>query len=484
MATLSKGFVYMASTEVVVMFSNYFIHFFLARYLGTEGYGLFGVLMSLYLINRAFLNTGIPRAVTKFVSESNVLTHSFYITVLKLQFFLATLFTLLYLFLAPFLAFLLHDSSLTNPIRFLGLMVIPLSLLALYTSGYMNGLRVFKEQAIISLTLPIFRFVLVFLFVFLGMGIFGVLLGYFLSVICCLILFFIIWKNPVQKIDLKESERSILQKVFLFSLPITISSLAFISIRNMNVLFVKSILDDNVSAGLYTAATTLSNIPFLLFMYLPFVLMPSISRSIAMNNLVLTQKHIKQSLRWLLLLMLPVIALMAATSDKLLLFFYSSSFTSAEGVLRLLILSVAFLLVYGTLCSIITGSGKPKVEMGITLFLLILMVILNLLFIPRYGLVGAGYSSVITTFIGMVAGGVYVLYTFKVLLDFFSMTKILFSSSLVYYFSSLWHFTGFHLLFTYVLMLFFYVSVLFLIGELTRNDFHFFYSIFSKKKEP
>ncbi len=468
--SLSKGFVYMASTEVVVMFSNYFIHIILARYLGIEAYGVFGVLMSLYLINRSFLNTGIPRTVTKFVSESTVLTHSFYVAVLKLQLFLATLFTLLYLVLAPALASWLHDSSLVNLIRFLGVMVIPLALLALYTSGYMNGLRIFKEQAIISLALPIFRVVLVLLFVFLGMGIFGALLGYFLSVICCLILFFIIWKNPVQQIDSIESENSIFRKVFLFSLPITVSSLAFISIRNVNVLFVKSILNDNVSAGLYTAATTLSNIPFLLFMYLPFVLMPSVSRSIATQNLILTQKYIKQSLRWLMLLMFPVIALMAATSDQLLLFFYSSSFILAGAVLRLLVLSVAFLLVYGTLGSIIIGSGKPKVEMGITLFLLGVMILLNLYLIPRYGLVGAGYSSAITTFIGMIIGGVYVYQTFDVLVDFGSTIKIVLCSWLIYSLATLWHLTGFYVIITYGLMLSFYVCVLWLFKEIRMED--------------
>lgn len=469
-SSLSKGFVSMASTEVVVMFSNYFIHIFLARYLGTEAYGIFGVLMSLYLINRAFLNTGIPRTVTKFISESNVLTYSFYITVLKLQLALATLFTLFYLLLAPYIASLLHDSSLVSMIRFLGVMIIPLALLALYTSGYMNGLRVFREQAIISFSLPIFRLVFVFLFVFLGLGMFGALLGYFLSVVCCLILFFIIWKNPVQPVEQKEDEKYIFKKVLLFSLPLTIGALAGISIRNMNVLFVKAILIDNTLTGLYTAATTLSNIPFLLFMYLPFVLMPSISRSIAAQNKVLTQKYIKQSLRWLLLLMLPVIGLMAATSEELLRLFYSSSFSSAGGVLRLLVLSVAFLVIYSTLGSIITGGGKPKVEMGMTIFLLGLMILLNLYFIPHYGLLGAGYSLVITTFVGMVMAGVYVYQKFGVLVNVMSTVKIVVSSAMIYFLSSLWHFKGVYLGITYGLMLFFYICVLWVLKEVRRED--------------
>jgi len=469
-SSLSKGFVSMASTEVVVMFSNYFIHIFLARYLGIEAYGIFGVLMSLYLINRAFLNTGIPRTVTKFISESNVLTHSFYVAVLKLQLFLATVVTVLYLLLAPYVASWLHDSSLVGMIRFVGLMIIPLALLALYTSGYMNGLRVFREQAIISFSLPIFRLVFVFLFVFLGLGLFGALLGYFLSVVCCLILFFIIWKNPVQYVEQKEDNKSILKKVFLFSLPLTLSALAGISIRNMNVLFVKAMLIDNTLTGLYTAATTLSNIPFLLFMYLPFVLMPSISRSIAIQNKVLTQKYIKQSLRWLLLLMLPIIGLMAATSEELLRLFYSSSFSSAAGVLRLLVFSVTFLVIYSTLGSIITGSGKPKVEMGMTIFLLGLMILLNLYFIPHYGLLGAGYSSVITTFVGMVVAGVYVYEKFGVLVNLMSTVKIVVSSVMVYYLASLWHFKGVYLGITYGLMLLFYICMLWLFKEIKKED--------------
>ncbi len=479
--SVSKGFVYMMSTELVVMISNYLIHIGLARYLGAEDYGLFGVLMSMYLINRAFLNTGLPRTVTKFISESNVLTHTFYSKVLKLQIFSAVGFALLYVILASSIASWLHDSSLTGMIMFLGVMVIPLSLLALFTSGYMNGLRVFREQAIISFSQPIFRVILVFLFVFLGWGIFGALMGYFLALVLCLILFFIIWKNPVVKSDTFIEERGLVKKVLLFSLPITFTALAATSIRNINVLFIKSILHDNTLAGLYTAATTLSNIPFLLFMYLPFVLLPSVSRAVAQQNHVLIQKYIKLSLRWLLLLMLPVIALMAATSTDLLKMFYSSTYIGAASTLSLLVVSVTFLVIFGTLGSIITGSGKPTVEMCLTWLSFLLMVILNYYFIPHYGIVGGAISSLIATCLAMVMGGFYVYRKWGVLVDAVSTVKIVIVSGLVYYLAWLWHFAGFYLVFTYGLWGLFYVFVLWLLREIRKEDWEVVGRLFRKR---
>ena len=173
--SVSSGALYLMGAEGAFIISNYMLHIGIARYLGVEAYGVFGVLMSLYLVNRSFLNTGFPRAVSKFIAEGQ--STALIRTSLIFQMVMAVLFALGYILFAPLIATWLQDDSLINYIRFLGIMIIPLALMGLYLSGYLNGLHKFREQALIKFLFPILRLALAGLLIWLGMEMFGVLLG-------------------------------------------------------------------------------------------------------------------------------------------------------------------------------------------------------------------------------------------------------------------------------------------------------------------
>ena len=66
--SVSTGMAYLMASEFSFILSNYLLHILVARSLGPVKYGIYGILMSLYLINRAFLNTGFPRAVSKVIA--------------------------------------------------------------------------------------------------------------------------------------------------------------------------------------------------------------------------------------------------------------------------------------------------------------------------------------------------------------------------------------------------------------------------------
>ena len=67
--SVGKGTIYLMFSEFIALLASYGVQVWVAHYLGASAYGIFGVITALYLINRAFLNTGIPRATSKFVAE-------------------------------------------------------------------------------------------------------------------------------------------------------------------------------------------------------------------------------------------------------------------------------------------------------------------------------------------------------------------------------------------------------------------------------
>ena len=476
--SMGVGTVYLMGAELIFILSNYLIHIGVARYLGTEAYGLFGLLLSLYLINRAFLNTGVPRAVSKFVSHSPEKRDSIFQISFKLQLLLAFIFALLYIIFARNIAALLHDHSLTRYIVFLGVMVIPLALFSLQTSGYLNGLKLFREQALVKTIHAGARIVFTFLLVFLGWGIWGTLWGYLLAILAGLL---ISWRFLKKKsATLVESSYSksfpvdsliSWEKILAFALPITAASLAFTLIRNVDVLFIKYFLADNTLVAFYTAAFTLSTAPAMIFTTLPQVLMPSVSQAVARNNLPLVQKYISQSFRYTLLLLLPLTALVAVTSTKLLNLFYSSTYSVAGPVLSVLIVGSMFWSLFALLTSVTTGSGKPWIEMVLGILFLIMIVILDLLLIPQQGIIGAAYSFVITSFLALSLVSIYIYARYKTLLPWFSLARITLGSVLVSLLAYFFPYQGLALVPLYAGLFLLYFLLLYLFGELEEEDF-------------
>ncbi len=470
--SVSSGTIYFMGSEIAFMLSNYLIHIGLARYLGREAYGVFGILMSLYLINRSVLNTGLPRAVSKFLSESPEKIGSIFKSSFKIQVVIAVSFALFYILFAPLIANILHDQSLVNYIIFIGVMVTPMALFSLHTNGYLNGLRMFRQQAYVSTVYPIVRLGFTILLVWLGWALWGALVGYFMAIIFGLLWCRYLLRRFNTKADKTTEDQAYpAKKIISFAVPIVIASLAFTLLRNVNILFIKSILGDNNLVGLYTAAATLSTITYIAFTGLPLTLTPSVSGAIASQDWHHVRKYISKSIRYLLLLLLPITALMAATSKELLVFFYSAEYAPAAAVLSLLVIASAFLSIFSVFGSIVTGSGRPRMEMYWCVGLVLALALLNILLIPVYGMIGSAWASVITSVIAAVIAGGYVYWKFKAFTAVSSVLRISGVSVFIFILARHWPPSGIALALPYITLTLLYGILLYLFGELKKSDF-------------
>ncbi len=513
---LARGTLWLLFSELAFILSNYLIHVVLARYLGPADYGLFGVIISLYLINRAFLNVGIPRAISKFIPETPSKKKDIFQSALALQVLLAISFASLYIFFSRPISSLLQDASLQDYLVFLGIAVVPLSFYSLNTSGFLNGLHLFMFQALVKTLFPLLRTLLTILLVFLGFGLWGALWGYQLALIFGLVLawFFLRRQHDIPHFLARElfltilfiiaflgyyyfhnllimgvmlglgllsfvylqtrttyPEKAILYKrIISFSIPVTIASLALILLRNINILFIKALIVDNEQVGLYTAAYTISTIPYIIFSAVPLALTPSVSRAAAEYNHLLIQKYIAQSLRYLLLLLVPITVLIAASSKPFLTLFYSSAYSEAASVLSVLILGSAFLSVFATLAAVSTGSGKPKVEMILSIVFLGALGLLSWQWIPRFGMRGSAYAVLLTSFLAAVAIAAYIYHRYGGLLSWLSLLRIMGVGGIIYFLTRLWPASGIMLLVQYALLGTLFYLLLYLWGEIRRED--------------
>jgi stage V sporulation protein B len=482
---MGVGTIYLMLAQAMTIICGYVIHVGLGRILGPEQYGIFGVLMSLYLMNRAFLNTGVPTTISKFIAESEEDVKKIVKISFKLQLIVSTIFCFTYVIFSKQIAGFLKDSTLTNHIIFLGIMVIPLSIVPLY-NGFLQGLRKFKQQAFLRSSYPILRLIFTFFFVFLGFGILGALLGYFFSAIFVSLIGWFLLKK-YKKIDAENKQEKInkkgfTKKIIKFALPLTISALAISQVRNINILFLKNFLIDNSIIGFYTAALTLSNSTYIIFAALSQTLLPAISKATSENNLDLVKKYIAESLKYLLMLLIPITGMIFITSNKVVTLLYSNVYSAAAPILNILIISSAFLTIFAVLLTIITGSGRPYLIMVINIIFVIFISILNYLLIPIHGVIGAAFASLIASGTATVFLGVYILTKYKVKIPLLSLIRILICSGVVIYFAKSWALSGIYLVLSYIVYGIIYLLLLYLFGEIKEEMFWYFRSFITLKK--
>jgi len=462
---MGKGTLYLMIANGVLFLSGYAIHIGLGRYLSPTDYGTFGVVLYIMTTINLFLTSGFPQSASKCITENPSKLDSVIRQSNKIQIIFCVCIFALYLGLSDFIAKLFNDPSITIYIRISAFAIPPYALYSIYLSGYLNGLRRFNHQAINIIVVSVIRVITIFLLIFLGFGVGGAILGYPISAV---IGFVLAWKllGHVRKTRDYFSWKQLVS----FGVLATLFSALFFLLFNIDLFMIKATVSVKAEVGFYTAATTIARISYFIFSGLALSLFPSISKSISLNDSKLTKNYIQKSMRYMLMLLIPGIFLLSATAADLITLVYSSRYIEAADSLRILALGFGFLTIFFVLANIIMGSGKPMVVLIMVLSLVAMDIGLNILLIPKYGLIGAAWSTTISGFLGMCATATFVLWRFRVLISPKSLFRISIVSALIYIIALQFSSSSFWLLVIYIGLFILYIGLLWLIREINSED--------------
>jgi len=446
--------------QLVFMASGYLIHFGLGRMLGPELYGVYGVMLSLITITTIVLTSGIPQAVSKYVSEGKD-PEAVRKTALKIQMVFAGIFFIAYLLLADYIALGLNDSSLVWLVRLTSIVLIPYAFYSIY-QGYLNGLKKFGSQAKLTVLYSLAKVAGVFAFVLIGLKVAGAIIGFATaSLIAGLAAFALFRKSSKNNFESK--------KLISFAIPVSIIALATTAITSIDVLAVKA-FTTSIDTGYYAAASVISKVILVLVAPMTVTLFPSISTSISKNYIRLTRAYITKSIRYTLMFLAPIAVLFFSTSSELISLIYTSSFIQGGEALQILAVGITLFSLFSILSAIISGSGKPHITMLILLSAVTLDIILNILLVPNIGITGAAWATTLSSLVAFMLSGIYVAKRFRVLADFKSVIRIGLASAITFYASSFINFSGIFLIAEYIILGGIYFAVLFILREINKED--------------
>ncbi len=468
---MAKGTIWMMIAHISLLISGYAIHFCLGKSFTPGDYGRFGLTLTLLTLIEICVSQGIPQTVNKFISEDVGLARAIKDTAIRIQLIFATMLFIMYFLFASTISTYLGIPGFTELIQLSAIDIPFFALFTFYAYGIFGGLRRFDAQTNLLIVYSALKVILVLLFVHLGYGIYGAIAGYVLaSVLGFLISYWLCDLLPTK-------EKYEPKRIVSFSLPLIIFSISITAIMSLDLIFVQMLLGDEALTGYYTSATLISKLPYYLFLSLSATLLPSISGSIARDDLVQTRAYIRGSLRYILLLIVPVTLAISVTASDILALIYPPQYVLAAGSLSILIFGLTFLSLFVVLATIVTAGGKPMISMTMVVFLIPVNMLLNIGLIPTYRLVGAASATTATGILGLTIISVYVYKKFNALLDPKSLMNILLASSMMYASSQAIQLSGPWIFITYALMLFTYMISLFILKEISDEDIALFRGI-------
>gem|GEM_PF-2400410 len=180
------------------------------------------------------------------------------------------------------------------------------------------------------------------------------------------------------------------------SFPILFSSIEGWIITSFDIFFIAIYLGDRYS-GIYNAAFK----PIFLLMTITTVYFSAVYPILSKAS-----RHDKAEfstiIHWTLFIMtaiwLPFVIVTYQIADKIILLMYGESYAASIPVFRFLLLSLLIIPVNSVYSRALISSGRQKENSFVSVAIIIANVFLNLLLIPRFGLMGAAFSKIVTWF--------------------------------------------------------------------------------------
>jgi len=460
---VGKGTLYHMAARGIFLVSDFAIHVYVARALGPEVYGIWGVILALLAIAAQPLNSGLSLSVSKYVAEDNRRSSALLVKGIAGQMVLAAiLMSGLIGFSGP-ISSLLDAPVLGNYLIQMSIILPCLGAVAIWL-GLFNGLRSFGRETIVMSAYPLVRSLAAILFISLGYGLEGIIWGFIVGIGFSVLIAWLLYRAPEERVEFAGS------RLTRFAVPVFIMGMVMIAIPNIDLLFVKGMVLDEKDVGVYNSARTLAKSFYFFFLAIQSTIFPSLVESISSNDRERTSTYIRQGIRYLMIMALPVTCLIAAPGPDLLVLIFSRVYSGGGGSLTILMFGFTLLTLFSVLTTILMAGKRSGWAVAACSILMPVDIVLNLILIPRYQILGAAMATSLTGLFGVAVASAMVMKEHQTLCGARSLLNIGLASGAVYLLLELAGPTGFMIIPWGFFSMIAYTLSLLVLGELKADD--------------
>ncbi len=163
------------------------------------------------------------------------------------------------------------------------------------------------------------------------------------------------------------------------------------------------------AVGYYVMALAIARTSIYFYKAMAEPFQPMISEFKRTNKLKEMNYYFNELVTFSYIVAFPLILTLVIFSQEALIVLYGETFAPAGAILKLTSIYCLFYILNVILKRVLSYSGNPEKARNITYFTVVISILFNLIFIPSFGLIGAGISDVITIILALL----YTLYINK-----------------------------------------------------------------------
>jgi len=389
--TFTKNTLITFVTRAVTVIFSIGITIIIARILGPGGQGIYSLAILLPTLLLIFTGFGINVASVFYIgkrkySPKEVFGQNIIFT------FLISIFAIL---IGLIIIFFFSDKlfpGVEKEYLFLALSLIPFALFFDLASSILLGLQKIKKYNIISFLQSLLFLILVgILLLGLRFGIVAAIFAQVFSYVLTGIILFFITKKETGGLLLKFNKQYF-KNAFSYGFKVYLSSV-FGFLHYRIDLFLINLFINPIAVGFYYAAVRLAEGIWLLSTSAATVLFPKVTSEEDSKQL---KEFTPLVCRNVLFITFLIAILLFVFSHWIITLFYSEEFLDSVRPFQILLIGTLFTAGWRILANDIQGRGKPMLNTYIISFSTILNIILNIFWIPKWGIQGAAWATAVS----------------------------------------------------------------------------------------
>jgi O-antigen/teichoic acid export membrane protein len=270
------------------------------------------------------------------------------------------------------------------------------NLIVLYRSG-LSALHLFGKMALVTIIQITTSRIISILLVFLGLGIFGVTIGYIIGYLIGFIAAFSFLHGKLPSTKSKFAIKPIMS----FSLPLFISSIANFILNQVDVLILASITLNFFQVGIYSVVTKSLSSLQIIIQPVAVTIFPTIAAIYGFQNEKI-KFVIEKTSRYLFYTIIPTCIVLIVIGSTALEVFYGPEYASGAISFAILSFTTILLAFYTLFITALTAIGKTRQVLTINLISAFSVLTLLISLIPLFNSIGAATARLFSQLIGLI----------------------------------------------------------------------------------
>jgi len=417
--------------RIVAVIKSLFLLSIITKNLGASNYGIFVQVITTVLFLQPFVELGLGSSIVRFLSSKNKeeIIQGI-ITILSIVLLAGIITSLgLYLLSGNFANLFLKEESA----EFIVKLASPLVMLDPLIAISLNSFRIFgqvKKYFEVSILQSLLEISFIICSVSLGFGLVGIFVS---TLFTRLIILIIILHLLISYAGFKIPNFRLIKPYLIYSFPFIFTAVFEIVIA-LSDRYVIGFYMGSKDVGIYAASYSIGSIISVYSALIMYVLYPTLSNYYDKGLVREINVYLSYTWKYLMMLLIPSFFGLSILSSQLVSIFATSEFVfEGKYIVVIISLSMIFNSLYSLYGGIILLTKNTHIFALSCIFSGLLNLLLNILFVPIYGIIAAAVSTLISYLISAMIIYIYSR-SIKFHIDYRFLVKSIFSSIIMTYF--------------------------------------------------